>query len=149
MKSVENVWLKPAASRCSQSAVNQGKSEDSPHKHRGEIPSPSSTQLTPAGMLVTVPCSLKRSELQRHSSFIRSVPALSPSQPPKFRPCISLRGGTGLPFPAASLGAAAAAHPGQGRAEGGSGSPGRGRALRRASLNSRGVNFGCASRDAF
>lgn len=40
MKSVENVWLKPAASRCSQSAVNQGKSEDSLHTHRGEIPSP-------------------------------------------------------------------------------------------------------------
>lgn len=91
MKSVENVWLKPAAPRDVPRVLLIKENQKTPcTSTEGRFPPSSSIQLTPAGMLVTGPCSLKRSELQRHSSFIRAVPALSPSQPPKFRPCLSL-----------------------------------------------------------
>ncbi|XP_053793478.1 sterile alpha motif domain-containing protein 1-like [Vidua chalybeata] len=130
----------PAASRCSQSAVNQGKSEDPLHKRRGGIPSPQQHSADTSGDACYR--SLQSEKIKAAKTFFihRAVPALSPTQPKKFRPCVNLWGGhracLSLRHP---WGAAAVAHPGQGWAEPGStGEPPRqGRGLRRTSHNSR------------
>lgn len=65
----------------------------------GRFPPPSSIQLTPAGMLVTVPCNLKRSELQRQSSFIQAVPDFFSFPAPKISALPIPGAGTGPTFP--------------------------------------------------